>query len=157
MAGARMSKDVVRRRKLEETQARLLAVVIITGAFAIVTYLATGRLATVFVTSTAMFVTLVFAWVLFAFEATPEYHSARPKTLSDLVGLQGVAAEELVPRGRARIDGAIWQAESADGTPVLASETVVVTGAQGLVLKVARARARTPMASCGNTFRERPT
>jgi len=56
-----------------------------------------------------------------------------------LIGAVGEARTDLQPRGMVFVDGALWQAEAIDDTPIGAGDSVTVTGREGLVLKVRRA------------------
>jgi len=56
-----------------------------------------------------------------------------------LIGAVGEARTDLQPRGMVFVDGALWQAQAIDDTPIGAGDRVTVTGREGLVLKVRRA------------------
>jgi membrane-bound serine protease (ClpP class) len=54
-----------------------------------------------------------------------------------LVGRHAEVRSQLLPEGQVFVDGALWEAE-LEGAPVAVGETVVVTGVQGLTLRVTR-------------------
>jgi membrane-bound ClpP family serine protease len=56
-----------------------------------------------------------------------------------MVGMTGRAAGPLLPDGMVNISGELWKATSMDGK-IKSGEEVVVTGEEGLKLKVRRAR-----------------
>jgi membrane-bound serine protease (ClpP class) len=56
---------------------------------------------------------------------------------ASLIGQTGVAREPLAPTGQIAIQGELWRAV-ADGEAVDAGTTVLVTGVDGLTLKVVK-------------------
>ena len=67
------------------------------------------------------------------------YESAPANSAAALIGQEGVAEEDLAPRGYVRIRGELWQAEIARHSgAVRKGEPVEVRNARGLTLIVAR-------------------
>ncbi len=67
-------------------------------------------------------------------------YESSPKTGADqLVGLQGVAQEQIDPRGYIHVRGELWRAETEPGNgPILAGSRVKVLAANGMTLIVAK-------------------
>lgn len=55
-----------------------------------------------------------------------------------LVDKEALVKKDLSPTGWVSIEGVMWQAESADGSKIKKGETVIVSGIDGLTLKVRR-------------------
>jgi membrane-bound serine protease (ClpP class) len=62
----------------------------------------------------------------------------------ELLGMQGKATTALAPDGTVFLRGEYWNARSEE--PVAAGERVEVTAVDGLLLRVRRARAASPVA-----------
>jgi len=62
---------------------------------------------------------------------------ARPGT-ENMVGRVAVAATPLNPTGQAKIDGELWSARSADGSPITQHEEVEILAIRGNTLLVSR-------------------
>jgi membrane protein implicated in regulation of membrane protease activity len=58
-----------------------------------------------------------------------------------MIGERAEVIEPLAPRGRVKLRGEIWSAESETGESLAAGERVRVTAVDGLVLRVAGSRA----------------
>lgn len=57
-----------------------------------------------------------------------------------LIGARGEARTDLNPRGMVFVDGALWNAVNTDDAPVRTGDAIVVTGREGLVLRVRRVK-----------------
>jgi membrane protein implicated in regulation of membrane protease activity len=122
-----------------EKKARLSTSVAIAASAGLLAY--TWLHEAIAATAVAVFVVaaLYAAWVGFAFEVTPEYESAQNPVVGNLVGRACVVIESCAPRGRVRVNGEVWQAESTDGTTLAAGQGVVIRGlASNLVLLIGR-------------------
>ncbi len=65
------------------------------------------------------------------------YDRSQERSLHNMIGKKGVAAERLDPSGYIRIQGELWKAELMEGAPpVEKGEPVLVQGIRGLVLLV---------------------
>jgi membrane-bound serine protease (ClpP class) len=86
----------------------------------------------------ALMTTAVAAFFLFVVRATLRARHLAVRTgIPVLVGQVGVATSELAPAGTVRVDSEVWSAESENG-PIHAGEHVLVIGAAGVTLRVAR-------------------
>ncbi len=67
-------------------------------------------------------------------------YESSPKTgVDQLVGLQGVAQEQIDPHGYIQVRGELWRAETEPGNgPILAGSRVKVLAANGMTLIVAK-------------------
>ena len=121
-----------------EMKARHAATAAISACLCAFAYIWTGSLTTALLLALLILFGLELSWVLFAFEASPEYQAVRNRDADGLIGTRGVVLAQCSPRGQIKLWGEVWQAESSDGSPIAVGETAVVTGSRGLVLLVAR-------------------
>jgi membrane-bound serine protease (ClpP class) len=102
--------------------------------------------------STPLVIAIAIALAAFLWLVVSRVLKARhaPLRSGDVVflGSRGVVREALTPRGLVAVDGALWQAETADGAPLAAGAAVVVNARRGLLLEVAPVPVEAQEASC---------
>ncbi len=122
----------------EKRTRRSVALTLATCAGAIM-WLATHEVGPALTFTAFLVVALELSWVLFAFEATPEYHALRSADANGIVGMHCVVMESCAPKGTVKLRGELWQARSEDATAIAAGERAVVTRLEtGLLLVVQR-------------------
>ena len=91
--------------------------------------------------STSWGIILVGSWVikdaaLYPFLRT-SYNPDSPSPIEKLIGLQGIAAEPLAPKGYIKVRGELWLAEAYPrGTTIEQSRPVIVDNFRGRLLLV---------------------